>query len=84
MNIGIYIENCRNVELTNNWFHNVDRPVVAKGTKGIVAKGNVATYGEIRNGLKPLVVAKGNVATYGEIRNGLKPLVVAIRKIIYG
>lgn len=57
MSTGIYIENSRNVTLTDNRFHNIDRPVVAKGTKGIVATGNVATYGESRNGLKPLAVA---------------------------
>ena len=45
MTIGIYIENCINVNLSDNKFHNIDRPVVAKGVKNLQATGNIATYG---------------------------------------
>lgn len=57
MDIGIYIENCKDIKLTGNRFHNIDRPVVAKNTKGLMARGNVATYDENQFRLKPVVIA---------------------------
>ena len=45
MSIGIYLENCDDVTVTNNRFHNVQRPVVARNVRGLKATGNTATYG---------------------------------------
>lgn len=57
MSIGIYMEDCKNVTLRENKFHNIDRPIVAKRTKGINADNNVATYDAGAFRIKPLAIA---------------------------
>lgn len=66
MNIGIYINSCNYVDLSNNKFHNIDRPVVANGVKNLRATGNIATYG------------KNEGRVYGVGGNAFHPLLVAI------
>lgn len=57
MSIGIYMEDCENVTIRGNRFHNIDNPIVAKRTKGINADNNVATYNADAFRIKPLVIA---------------------------
>ncbi len=57
MSTGIYIEDCENVTIRGNRFHNIDNPIVAKRTKGIDADDNVATYDADSFKIKPLVIA---------------------------
>lgn len=57
MSTGIYMEDCENVTIRGNKFHNIDNPVVAKRTKGISAGNNVATYDTGYFRMKSLVIA---------------------------
>lgn len=57
MSTGIYMEDCENVTISGNRFHNIDNPIVAKRTKGINADNNVATYDADAFRIKPLVIA---------------------------
>ena len=57
MSTGIYIDNCENVTLKDNRFHNIDNPVVIKRTKGMCADSNVATYDIGHFKLNLLVIA---------------------------
>jgi parallel beta-helix repeat protein len=59
MSTGIYMEDCENVTIRGNRFHNIDNPIVAKRTKGINADNNVATYDADADAfrIKPLVIA---------------------------
>lgn len=66
MAIGIYIENCSDVDIHNNRFHNVDRPVVANKVKNLRATGNKATYGTNEEKL------------YGVGGYAIKPIVASI------
>ena len=57
MTTGIYMEDCENVTIRGNRFHNIDNPIVAKRTKGISADYNVATYDASSFRVKPLAIA---------------------------
>lgn len=57
MKTGIRLDNCEDITLEGNTFHNVKNPVVAKNTKGLKANNNVATYDEGQFRIKPLVAA---------------------------
>lgn len=57
MATGIYIEDCENVTIEGNRFHNIDNPVIIKRTKGIYADNNVATYDSRYFRLTPLIIA---------------------------
>ena len=70
MSTGIYMEDCENVTIRGNRFHNIDNPIVAKRTNGINADNNVATYDADAD------------ADADAFR--IKPLVIAIRRVIYG
>jgi len=57
MSLGMLIEDCENVVIRGNRFHNIDRPVVIKRTKGISADDNIANYDNDYFRLAPLTVA---------------------------
>ena len=76
MTVGILLENCVGVELIGNSFHNIDQPVVARRVTGLIATGNVATYGVLL--VKPPLQIK-QVLGVGGFR--LHPLTVALGDI---
>lgn len=45
MAVGIYLENCVDVQLIGNKFNHIDQPVVARRVTNLRTTGNVATYG---------------------------------------